>query len=179
MLCSLSHAATWPGAGWKEVSLPHKMWWSVECFCLRRALCCLFFFSFPPGNSLKICCSSKPGAITWLQLQWMAASVFMLSWVLVPSEGGGCCKDTSPNTAGSSHCTKPTPLRCFMPMSLKYAFSSKHSNTHSVFGSAHSPDFPGGSQMHKWVGTSVEPTGGQGSKASIYPESLPAGRKLG
>lgn len=47
MLCSLSHAATWPEAGWKDISLPHKMWCSVECFCLRRDLrCCLFFFFF-------------------------------------------------------------------------------------------------------------------------------------
>lgn len=78
---------------------------------------------------------------------------FLLSWVVVPPEGGGCCKDTPPNTTGSSHCTKPTPPRCFTPMSLKCAFFSKLSNTHSVFSSPLSQGFPGGSQMLKWVGT--------------------------
>lgn len=65
--------------------------------------------------------------------------------------GGRRLQGHPPSTAGSSHCTKPTPPRCFTPMSLNCAFSSSATPTvWSVLPLLKT--FPGGSQMLRWVG---------------------------
>lgn len=171
MLCSLSHGATWPGAGWKDVPLPHKVWCSV--LLPKEGLPCCFFFLF---SSRKFTQDRLQQAN---QEQMLSCGYSCNEWLPVfsccpepwcPLRGEDAARTPQPaQLVLTLH--KPTPLRCFKPMSLKSAFFNKHGNTHSVFGSTHFPDFPGDSQMHKWVGTSVEPAGGQGSKASFYPLS--------
>lgn len=65
-------------------SLPHKMWYILKCFSLRREMWDFFFFS-----------SRK---FTWDLLLRQNPSR--------SSEVAGHCKDSPTNTAGSSCCTK-------------------------------------------------------------------------